>query len=394
MASRDLPFAREEYADRLGRTRAAMEASGIEVLIVTNPSNMNWLTGYDGWSFYVHQAVVVTLDHETRWWGRPMDAVGARMTSYLADEDIFSYPDDYVQNVDKHAYEHLCGVLEAEGLANKRIGVEMDNYYFTAACYVTLTNCLPNAKIEDSTSLVTWRRAIKSDQEVIYMKRAARIVEAMHKRIRDRTEPGMRKCDLVAEIYEASVRGTPDFGGDYSAIVPLTPSGTDAAAAHLTWDDRPLRKEEGTFFEIAGAYKHYHCPMSRTLYLGTPPKSMRNAEQAVLEGLDAGIDKARPGATCEEVAGELFKALARRGVYKEGRCGYSVGVSYPPDWGEHTMSLRPGDTTEIQAGMVFHFMPAIWTDEWGFETTETILIKPDGPAECLANVSRELFVKN
>jgi len=393
MPARDLPFSRDEYADRLARTRAAMEAEGIDVLIVTNPSNMNWLTGYDGWSFYVHQAVIVTLGHEPRWWGRPMDAVGARMTTYLQDDSIYAYPDDYVQNVEKHAYEHLCEILKSLRYDDKVIGVELDNYYFTAACYITLTESMPNATVRDSTSLVTWRRSIKSDQEVAYMRRAARIVEAMHARIREVAEPGMRKSDLVAEIYEASLRGADGYGGDYSAIVPLTPSGKDAAAAHLTWDDRPLNHEEGTFFEIAGCYKHYHCPMSRTMYLGTPPKEMLNAQDAVLEGLDAGIEAARPGATCEEVAEALFAALRRRGVEKNSRCGYSVGVSYPPDWGEHTMSLRPGDTTEIQAGMVFHFMPAIWTDEWGFETTETILIRPDAPAECLADVSRELYIK-
>lgn len=393
MANPDLPFSMDEYADRLARTRASMAEAGLDALIITNPANMNWLTGYDGWSFYVHQAVLVTMDGEPRWWGRPMDGVGAQKTSYLSDDSIFSYPDDFVQNVDKHAYSHFCGVLAELGLSKARIGVEMDNYYFTAACYVTLVIGLPDAKILDATSLVTWQRSIKSDQEITYLRRAARIVEKMHERIRQRTEVGMRKCDLVAEIYEASVRGTPEFGGDYSAIVPLTPSGKDAAAAHLTWDDRPMKSEEGTFFEISGSYKHYHCPMSRTLYLGTPPDSMLRAQEAVMEGLMAGIDKARPGVTCEEVAEELFRSMRKHGVHKEGRCGYSVGVSYPPDWGEHTMSLRPGDTTEIKAGMVFHFMPAIWTEDWGFETTETMLIRPEGPAECLANVSRELFVK-
>ena len=80
------------------------------------------------------------------------------------------------------------------------------------------------------------------------MRRAARIVEHMHTRILDQVEPDMRKCDLVAEIYDASIRGTAEYGGDYPAIVPLLPSGTDAAASHLTWDDRPMKKGEATFF--------------------------------------------------------------------------------------------------------------------------------------------------
>ena len=51
----DLPFDESEYRQRVARTREAMEQAGIEVLLVTDPGNMNYLSGYDGWSFYVHQ---------------------------------------------------------------------------------------------------------------------------------------------------------------------------------------------------------------------------------------------------------------------------------------------------------------------------------------------------
>lgn len=392
MTSPDLPFSLSEYADRLAGVHAAMEAKGIEVLIVTNPANMAWLTGYDGWSFYVHQAVIVPGGEKPLWWGRPMDAVGARMTSYLDHDRIFYYPDDYVQNTEKHAYQHLCGILADKGWAKARIGLEMDNYYFTAACYTTLQAELPDATLSNGDDIVTWQRSVKSEAELVYMRRAARIVEKMHERIRNIVKPGIRKNDLVAEIYDASVRGTDEFGGDYSAIVPLTPSGRDAAAAHLTWNDRPMSGDEGTFFEIAGCYRHYHCPLSRTAYLGTPPAAMLNAQQAVLEGLEAGLEAAQPGKTCHDIAMAFFSTLKRFGVEKDSRAGYSVGLSYPPDWGEHTMSIRPGDYSELKENMTFHFMPAIWTDEWGFETTETFRVAKTGKAECLANVSRELFI--
>jgi ectoine hydrolase len=394
MTSASLPFSLDEYASRLERTRNAMVDAGIDILIVTDPSNMSWLTGYDGWSFYVHQAVIVSLTDDPLWWGRPMDAVGCRLTSWLADEFIYAYPDNYVQNPDAHPYVHLSDILRNKGWATSRIGVEMDNYYFSAACLVTLRIALPDAKIQDATALVNWQRAVKSRQELIYMRRAGRIVEAMHQRIRDVIEPGLRKCDLVAEIYDAALRGADGFGGDYAAIVPLTPSGTDAAAAHLTWDDRLVRSGEGTFFEIAGCYKRYHCPSSRTVFLGTPPDEMMRAQDAVLEGLEAGMNAARPGATCGEVAETFFEVLRRYGVEKTSRTGYAVGLSYPPDWGERTMSFRPGDTSVIQPNMTFHFMPAIWTDDWGLEITETIRIDAVGMPECLANVPREVFIKS
>ncbi|MEQ8447047.1 MAG: M24 family metallopeptidase [Pelagibacterium sp.] len=394
MANTRLPFTLPEYYERLEAVRRSMQSQGIDVLIVTNPSNMHWLTGYDGWSFYVHQAVIVSLTDEPLWWGRPMDAVGAEKTTWLSTDSIYFYPDDFVQNPEKHAYVHLCGVLKDKGWDQRRIGVEMDNYYFTAACLETLRAEIPDVAVADATSIVTWQRSVKSEAEIEYMRRAARIVEAMHARIREVTRPGLRKNELVAEIYHASLVGADGYGGDYSAIVPLTPSGRDAAAAHLTWDDREMVKGEGTFFEIAGCYKRYHCPISRTVYLGKPPKDMLKAQEAVLEGLAAGMAVAKPGYTCGEIADAFFGVLKKYGVEKTSRTGYSVGLSYPPDWGEHTMSIRPGDPSILRANMVFHFMPAIWTPEWGLEITETMRITDESGPECLANVPREMFVKN
>src|SRR3569623_1036704 len=76
-------FERAEYAARLAKTRAAMDKAGIEVLIATDPSNMNWLTGYDGWSFYVHQAVIVVSNGEPLWFGRPIAKAAVRLTTVL-----------------------------------------------------------------------------------------------------------------------------------------------------------------------------------------------------------------------------------------------------------------------------------------------------------------------
>ncbi|TIL81263.1 MAG: M24 family metallopeptidase, partial [Mesorhizobium sp.] len=119
--------------------------------------------------------------------------------------------------------------------------------------------------------------------------------------------------DLVAEIYDAGTRGVdgPEgkIGGDYPAIVPLLPSGADASAPHLTWDDQPMKSGEGTFFEIAGCYNRYHCPLSRTVFLGKPTQEFLDAEKATLEGMEAGLAAAKPGNTCEDIANAFFTVL-------------------------------------------------------------------------------------
>ena len=389
----NLKFSREEYAERLAKTRKAMDARGIDLLICSDPSNMAWLTGYDGWSFYVHQAVIVPPDGEPIWYGRGQDANGARRTAYLKHDNIVSYADHYVQSTERHPMDYLSEVLTVRGWGSKRIGVEMDNYYFSAAAYRALQKHLPNARFVDATALVNWQRAVKSPTEIGYMRNAARIVEAMHARIADRIEVGMRKNDLVAEIYDAGTRGVEGIGGDYPAIVPLLPSGEDASAPHLTWDDKPLKANEGTFFEIAGCYNRYHCPLSRTVFLGRPTQAFLDAEKATLEGMEAGLAAAKPGNTCEDIANAFFAVLKKYGIVKDNRTGYPIGLSYPPDWGERTSSLRPGDRTELKPGMTYHFMTGLWLETMGLEITESILITETG-VECLANVPRKLVVKD
>lgn len=392
MPDRIPDFSADEYAARLSKTRAAMEARELDWLIITDPSNMAWLTGYDGWSFYVHQAVLVGPTGLPVWWGRAMDALGALRTVYMPDDHVIGYDDTYVQNPAKHPHETLAELIRSRGGEDDAIGVELDNYYYSAAAHTALLRNLPDADLVDATGLVNWPRAVKSPAEIDRMRRAAGIVGAMHNRILEVAEPGLPKHHLVAEILRSSVLGTPDAWGDYPAIVPLTPSGMDATAPHLTWDDKPMQEGEATFFEIAGVVRRYHCPQSRTLFLGSMPAHYAEAEKAVLEATDAGLDKAKPGNTCEDIANAFNATLNRLGFQKDSRCGYAIGLSYPPDWGERTMSFRRGDLTPLEPGMTFHFMPALWLDDGGIEITEPILITETG-VECLSTLPRKVFVK-
>ncbi|MCX7567532.1 M24 family metallopeptidase [Sulfitobacter sp. F26169L] len=387
-------FTTAEYQRRIAKTRAAMTTKGYDAIFVSDPSNMSWLTGYDGWSFYVFQGVILTLEGDPLWWGRAMDALGARRTVFMDNDDsIRGYDDTFVQNPDKHPMQELADLLAEVGLENATIGVEMDNYYYSAKAHETLTGAIGKATFKDATGLVNWQRAVKSEREIEYMRRAARITEVMHERIFEFAEPGTRKNELIAEIYATSIRGVDGFWGDYPAIVPMAPSGMDATAPHLTWDDRPMQSGEATFFEIAGAHRRYQCPQSRTLFLGEVPQKYRDAETAVLDAIEAGLEQARPGNQAQDIANAFNATLNKAGFEKDSRCGYAIGISYPPDWGERTISFRRGDTTILEPGMTFHFMPALWLDDGGLEITEPILITESGH-ECLCNTKRELWVKS
>jgi ectoine hydrolase len=371
-----------------------MEGKDLDVLFVTDPSNQNWLTGYDGWSFYVHQGVIVLPEADPIWWGRNQDANGGVRTVWMTDDRVIGYADNYVQSTDRHPMQDLAERLTGMGLADKRIGVEMDNYYFSAKAMEVLHAELPNATFIDATALVNWQRTIKSEEELAFIRKAAAISEKIVDGLIERVEPGVPKNEIVAEIFRDGIRGVEGAWGDYPAIVPLLPSGSDAAAPHLTWNGREFATGEATFFEISGCYRRYHAPLCRTLFLGKPPQFLLDAEKALVEGLEAGLEAAKSGNRACDVANALAAPLERAGIERGARCGYPIGLSYPPDWGERTISLRSEDETVLEPGMTFHFMPGLWMSDWGLEITESILIKKTGPAEPFCNRPRKMFVKD
>jgi len=390
----DLPFDRADYDRRLSEVRERMAKAGIDILLATDPSNMNYLTGYDGWSFYVPQLVLVHLDEATPWWiGRRMDAHAATVTTWLPDAHVHSYPDYYVQADGRHPMDYVTDFVRARRWQRATIGVEKDAYYFTAAAMEALTRGLPDARFVDSGHLVNWVRAVKTEAEVAYMREAARIVERAMQTAYDSIAPGVRQCDAVAAITAAQTAGTPDYGGEFTAICPMLPTGPGTATPHLTWSSAPFKTGEATILELAGVRRRYHCPMARTLHLGPPPQKLADTAEIVLEGMTAALEAARPGVRAQDVETAWRGVISRHGLEKESRIGYSIGVGYPPDWGEHTVSLRPGDKTELQANNCFHMILGMWMDDWGLEISEAFRVTDRG-AECFADFPRPLYVKD
>ena len=385
-------FDESEYERRMDRTRERMREEGLDALVVSDPSNMNYLAGYDGWSFYVHQCVVVTPDRdEPVWVGREMDANGARATTWLTEESIRWYDDDYVHSpYDLHPMDRVAEVIEDLGVDDGTVGVEMDAYYFTARAYKRLDQQLPEAELTDADLLVNWIRIKKSERELEYMAQAARISEAAMEAGLDAIEEGVPESEAAAAIYETLVGGTDEFGGDYPSIVPLMPSGDYTGTPHLTWTDREFEDGDPVIVELSGCRNRYHSPMARTTFVGDPPEEIQETADIVVEGLNAALDAAEPGVTAERVEEAWRETIAQYGVEKADRIGYAMGLGYPPDWGEHTASLRPGDETELEEDMTFHMIPGLWFDDFGVEISETFRVTSSG-AETLADFPRKLF---
>ena len=390
---KELNFSVQEYKERLEKTKRSMEEQGIEVLVVTDPANMNYLTGFDGWSFYVHQCVVVMIDQEEPFWvGRGQDSNAARLTSYLSEENIYPYTDDYVQSLIKHPMDFVADILKEKGYDKKVVGTEMDTYYYTAKCQESLQSNLPNCKFVDATSLVNWVKLIKSDLEIEYIKKAAVIAEKTMDAAFNSIDIGVRQNEAAANVYHAQIYGTEEYGGDYTSIVPLMPAGIRTSTPHLSWTDEPYKNGDTVLVEIAGNYKRYHCPISRTIVLGDAPQKVMDLASVVVQGIHDTLAIVKPGITCEDIERTWAKSIAKSGFIKDSRVGYSFGLNYPPDWGEHTVSIRPGDKTVLEPNMTLHFMPGIWLDDCGVDISEPIRITENG-VELLTNYPRKLLTK-
>jgi len=392
VASAARSFGDGEFEARLRRVRATMGERDLAALVVSDPANMYYLSGYDGWSFYVPQALVVTPEGTLPFWiGRPQDANGARLTTNLDEEHIRCYPESYVQSSDHHPVDGLVELLCELGCDSGRVGVEMDAYYFTAASWERLRGGLPRASFSDATLLVSWCRFVKSPAELDLMRQAAKVAARAMATAHEVIKPGVRECEAAARITAAQFEGVDGVAGDYPAIIPLIPSRERTAASHLTWVDRRYTAGDVVNLELSGCVRRYHAPLARTLFLGDPPAVLADLAKVVEEGVGAALEAIRPGATCSAVEAAWRSVLTRHGYRKESRLGYSVGIGYPPDWGEHTASLRQEDTTVLVPGATFHLMAGMWMEDHGFELSETLAVSEDG-AEVLTSYPRRLLV--
>jgi len=373
-------FSKSEYDDRLARVRAEMAARNLDAMVIGDADNINWLTGYDAWSFYTPQMMLVDLHDGPFWMGRLMDAGAASFTTHLQASQIVPYPEELVQRTDTHPMAYLAGWMADRGFAGAQIGYESDSYHFTPRALAALCDGLPDASFVDADLLVNWQRLVKSKAELAVMRDAARIAERAMQTAWDGARPGVRQCDLMAEVAATQIRGMPDAGGDMPAIHPLILAGEAARTAHPLWTDAPLEDGQTIAFELGACRRRYNVGLARTVHLGTPPDDLRRTAEAVEEGMAAVMASLKAGVIAGDVHAAWQRVLDRYGLEKPSRIGYSIGVGYAPDWGERTLSFRPQEPTIVPEDAVVHVILGMWMDDWGMELSETLHVRRD---DCL-----------
>ncbi len=390
-----MPFDKSEYQDRVRKVKASMEEQGIEVMLITDPANMNYVSGYDAMSYYVPQCVIVGTDlDEPVCIVRLQDLYCASQTTWMSEENVIAYPDKYLWEPKVlHVMDFIGDFLKEKGLHRKKIGVELDAYYFTAHWHKSLERSLPDAILSDATALVNWVRGQKSVRELEYMQIAARIVEKTMYNAIERIGAGVRESHVAAEVYRDLVEGTGPYGGEYPSLAPIMPAGERTAGAHFSWTTEGTYEDgQLLYMELSGSYKRYHAPLTRTIFIGEPPEKVKETAKIVIEGLNVALSSIKPGVTCEEVEKAWQSTINKYGLEKESRMGYTVGLSYPPVWMENTAYFKPGEKVELKPNMTFHMMPGMWLDGYGVAMTETLRVTENG-CETLTRFPRKLFVK-
>lgn len=381
-------FPREEFETRNLRVQAEIDARGLDALVVTNPANITYLTASPAKeSAYVPQAALVVRGCALPVLVmRPADANGARLTSWLPRGDVLTYPEDYIGHPTSSGYDFIRERLHDLTGPRARIGLEHDS--LSGCALETLRRDGGGRHWTDTTTLINALRVRKSAREIDVMRQAALISDYAMQVAAEAIRPGRCEAHAAAEIMAAVCRGTDAYPGDLPER-PMMPAGPRTGAAHLSWTEHPYVRGQHVNVELGGCRYRYSVGLSRSIHVGEPSAEFRRMHAIAVEGLEAAIDAARPGNTCEAVALAFNRVIEPHGLAKPSRCGYPMGI----EWMDGTVvgSLKIGERMPLAERMVYHLMLGIWLrDDWGFVISETVVIERDG-ARSLSSFGREVL---
>ena len=382
--ARELAFPVSEYRQRLTRVQAEMRSRGLDVLMVYWPENIYYLTGYHTVGYFGYQVLFVPASGDPAFLVRRLERQNVQDLTWLDQCEVYQDTEDPL--------DVTARVLNERGWASASVGIELDAWFLTTRHFLGLQKRLPGFAPQDASQLVNRIRLIKSEPELRYMRAAARAAEASTAAAIGAIRPGVPEHDVAAEMHRALFRA----GSTYLGHPPLLGSGPRSGRAFVTWSSRKIRANEPVHIEPGGCVNRYHAVLIRTIHVGPPrDKKFLRLVELSLQGLADGLSKLRAGVTSAEVDDALKGPVRRAGLGETAfsRGGYSVGIGFPPDWGEgRTQSIKQGDPTVLQANMTFHVLSNLWYEGKTLVAfSETARVK-DGGCEVLTRAPRELVV--
>lgn len=378
-------FAPQEFAQRLERTRAALDAAGLDALLCFKQESMYWLTGYDTFGYCFFQCLVVRGDGQPVLLTRAPDLRQAGHTSTIEDIRV------WVDREEANPALDLKDLLESLSLAGKRLGVEWETPGLPAGNGRRLAVALDGfATLADASLLVSRLRLVKSAAELAFVRRAAELADAALSAAVEHTGPGADEGVILARMHDAVFEG----GGDYPGNPFIIGSGTGALLCRYFSGRRRLDPVDQLTLEFAGVYRQYHACLMRTLLVGEATPRHRELLDAAKEALLACEERVRPGSSMGEVFAAHASTFDRRGLaqHRLNACGYSLGAVYAPSWMDWPM-FYAGNPVAIEPGMVFFLHMILMDSDTGTAMTlgRTSIVGESG-AEPLSSAPLELVV--
>ncbi|MFT5111978.1 MAG: Xaa-Pro dipeptidase [Parasphingorhabdus sp.] len=374
-------FSKVELDGRIDAAREVLISRDIEVLILTGPENIFYLTGQQTPGYYTYQAFLLPVDAEQVFIVRQLEFNNLVANSYV--ENITTYLDD------ADPVDVTVGLIKQLSWENKRFAIDQRGWFLPIAIYRALQEKL--GELGDGAGAIESLRAIKSPTELEKLHHSAQYIEAGMNSGLELVAAGVTENDIVAEMMSNAIRA----GSEYVGMEPLMASGPRCGIPHGTWRRRTIKQGDPVFLEMAASHDRYHAALMRSAWIGTPPDVARRMMDCCLEALQAAIDALNPGETCASVHQACQRVIDRYGYtdnFKK-RTGYSIGISFAPDWGEgNVLSLFEGVDTIVQPGMAFHMPPALRVHgEFTVGVSEAAIVTDTG-CKTLSSIKRDLLV--
>ncbi len=380
-----LHFSESELQQRRDRVCDELQQKGLHAMLCFRQETDFYLTGYDTLGYCFFQCLLLCADGRMMLLTRAPDLRQAQHTSVIEDIRI------WVDGAGSNPSVQLVEILDEFGCRGKNLGIEFDAYGLTAKNWRQLEAEISGfCKLEDVSSLVSEHRLIKSDSEIEYVKRAAELADDALDAALPLVKSGAWEGDILAAMHSAVFSG----GGDYSGNEYIIGSGSDALLCRYFSGRKHLADQDQLTLEWAGAYRHYHAAMMRTIVVGEVSDEHLKMHRIAVEALEACEESLAPGIAVGEVFDTHARIADAAGLknHRLNACGYSLGATYTPTWMDTPM-LYHGNPLVAKPNMIFfmHMIFANSESQQAMSLGHTVRVTENG-CERLSRSALDLLV--
>ncbi len=392
-------FPASEYRRRLDAVRANMERAGIDLLYVTLPDHIGYLSGYQAewfqeggpkaWQGVSGIAVRVDRDAYIHFENED-EKLLVEFTTHPGDVRIFPEHD-----IGRGFLEFVVRELQAAGWLRGRVAIEKHSYRPNPADSAEMQQRFEAAgcQVVDGTDMVATARKLKSPLEREVVREAARIGDVALQAGLDTIRAGMTELDVYAEIVYAAARA----GGENPAITMPVVSGRKSACFHAMASRKRIEPGDLVNIDVCGVYRRYHSDVCRSVSIGEPTPAVRRSIDDVTGALALAAGLIAPGLSVRRFLDEMQRYYAERGLLEEQWWigGYELGIAFPPDWvGSYYFDIYKDVGDDVfEPGFVSNYEANFYLpDNAGMAALIDTMLFEEQSAEFLHRIPARLFV--